>query len=102
MGRLQMHFAWYMASYAVLMPTSYALWITAGSPAAPLGAGTFAGGLQAASDFLMNFAAVAYPLYVAIRFFMKRLSRTMSTRLRPVRREAKRKVAAKAASSLSA
>lgn len=40
MGRLQMHFAWYMASYTVLMLVSYALWIAAGSPAGPLGVGT--------------------------------------------------------------
>ena len=102
MGRLQMHFAWYMASYAVLMLASYALWIAAGSPAGPLEAGTFASGLQAVSNFLVDFAVVAYPLYAVIRYLIKRLSRPTSTRLRPVRREAKRKAAAKAASSLSA
>ena len=59
MGRLQMHFAWYMASYTVLMLVSYALWIAAGSPAGPLGVGTVAGALQAVSDFLVNFAVVA-------------------------------------------
>ena len=102
MGRLQMHFAWYMASYTVLMLASYALWIAAGSPAGPLEAGTFAGGLQAVSNFLVDFAVVAYPLYAAIRYLIKRWSRPMSTRLRPMQREAKRKAAAKAASSLSA
>ena len=101
MGRLQMHFAWYMASYTVLMLVSYALWIAAGSPAGPLGVGTVAGALQAVSDFLVNFAVVAYPLYAAIRYFIKRLSRPMSTRLRPVKGETKREVAVKAASSLS-
>ena len=101
MGRLQMHFAWYMASYTVLMLVSYALWIAAGSPAGPLGVGTVAGALQAVSDFLVNFAVVAYPLYAAIRFIIKRLSRPMGTRLRPVKGETKREVAVKAASSLS-
>ena len=100
MGRLQMHFAWYMASYTVLMLVSYALWIAAGSPAGPLGVGTVAGALQAVSDFLVNFAVVAYPLYAAIRFIIKRLSRPMGTRLRPVKGETKREVAVKAASSL--
>ena len=101
MGRLQMHFAWYMASYTVLMLVSYALWIAAGSPAGPLGVGTAAGALQAVSDFLVNFAVVAYPLYAAIRFIIKRLSRPMGTRLRPVKGETKREVAVKVASSLS-
>lgn len=109
MGRLQMHFAWYMASYTVLMLVSYALWIAAGSPAGPLGVGTVAGALQAVSDFLVNFAVIAYPLYAAIRFIIKRLSRPMGTRLsrpmgtrlRPVKGETKREVAVKAASSLS-
>lgn len=102
MGRLQMHFAWYMASYTVLMLVSYALWIAAGSPAGPLEAGKGTGGLQAVSNFLVDFAVVAYPLYAAIRYLIKRLSRPMSTRLRPMQREAKCKAAAKAASSLSA
>ena len=101
MGRLQMHFAWYMASYTVLMLVSYALWIAAGSPAGPLEAGKGAGGLQAVSNFLVDFAVVAYPLYAAIRYLIKRLPRPMGTRLRPVKGETKREVAVKAASSLS-
>ena len=72
MGRLQLHFAWYMLSYTVLMLASYLLWNAAGAVADAAGLGAL---LQAASDFLINFAVFAYPLFAVIKAIIKRMSR---------------------------
>ena len=74
-----------MGTYTILMLVSFLLWQAAGCPAGALSAGAsaweapFAAGaagnpLAFASDFLIEFSLVAYPLYCAIKGFCKRLS----------------------------
>ena len=63
------HFARYMATYAALMLASYLVWAAAGSPAdapAAFAAGPQASALLSVSNFLMNFALIAYPAYALI------------------------------------
>lgn len=98
MGRLQMHFAWYMASYTVLMFASWALWAVAGC----FEAGSFVYGLQAASSFLLDFAVIAYPLYVAIRFIIGRMTGRMGMRPDAAGRDGRHRLAARLRSSISA
>ena len=85
MGRVKLHLVRYMATYTILMFVSFLLWQAAGSPAGALSAGAsawdtaFATGasgnpLALASDFLIGFSLVAYPLYCAIKGFCKRIS----------------------------
>lgn len=85
MGRVKFHLVRYMATYTILMFVSFLLWQAAGCPAGALGAGVsaldaaFATGvagnpLALASDFLIQFSLVAYPLYCAIKSFCKRIS----------------------------
>ncbi len=75
-------FVKYMASYAVLMITSYVLWLASGlcygASAGAVGADvllSFSCGLRATSDFLIVFAALAYPAYAAIKAAVDRLVR---------------------------
>lgn len=85
MGRVKLHLVRYMGTYTILMFVSFLLWQAAGCPAGALSAGAsaweapFAAGaagnpLAFASDFLIEFSLVAYPLYCAIKGFCKRLS----------------------------
>lgn len=85
MGRVKLHLVRYMGTYTILMLVSYLLWQAAGCPARSLSVGAsvwdaaFAAGaagnpLALASDFLIEFSLVAYPLYCAIKGFCKRLS----------------------------
>ena len=84
MGRVKFHLVRYMATYTILMFVSFLLWQAAGSPAGALSVGSsawdaaFAGAadnpLSLASDFLIEFSLVAYPLYCAIKGFCKRIS----------------------------
>ena len=74
MGRAWQWFVKYMASYAVLMITSYVLWLASGlcygASAGAVGADvllSFSCGLRATSDFLVLFAVFAYPAYAAIK-----------------------------------
>lgn len=63
------HFARYMATYAALMLASYLVWAAAGSPAdapAAFAAGPQASALLSVSNFLMNFALIAYPAYALL------------------------------------
>ena len=69
MKSFMLHFARYMATYAALMLASYLVWTAAGSPvdaAAALAAGPQASALLSVSNFLMNFALIAYPAYALI------------------------------------
>ena len=85
MGRVKLHLVRYMGTYTALMFVSFLLWQAAGCPAGALSVGTsawdaaFAAGaadnpLALASDFLIEFSLVAYPLYCAIKGFCKRIS----------------------------
>ena len=85
MGRVKLHLVRYMGTYTILMFVSFLLWQAAGCPAGSLSVGVsawdaaFAAGaagnpLALASDFLIEFSLVAYPLYFAIKGFCKRLS----------------------------
>ncbi|WP_417160409.1 hypothetical protein [Senegalimassilia anaerobia] len=85
MGRVKLHLVRYMGTYTILMLVSFLLWQAAGCPARSLSVGAsvwdaaFAAGaagnpLALASDFLIEFSLVAYPLYCAIKGFCKRLS----------------------------
>lgn len=84
MGRVKLHLVRYMGTYTTLMFVSFLLWQAAGCPAGALSAGAsawdaaFAGAadnpLALASDFLIEFSLVAYPLYCAIKGFCKRIS----------------------------
>ena len=84
MGRVKLHLVRYMATYTILMFVSFLLWQAAGSPAGALSVGAsawdtaFTAGasgnpLALASDFLIGFSLVAYPLYCAIKGFCKRI-----------------------------
>lgn len=90
MGRLQLHFAKYMGSYAVLMAMSFLLWqiagYTEGQMLAGAGVDVFARTMRAASDFLIDFAAIAYPLYAAIAMCIKNAARSSGLRHRPHKR----------------
>ena len=87
MGRVKLHLVRYMGTYITLMFVSFLLWQAAGCPSGALGAGAsawdapFAAGtatagnpLALASDFLIEFSLVAYPLYCAIKGFCKRIT----------------------------
>lgn len=87
MRRVKLHLVRYMGTYTTLMFVSFLLWQAAGCPAgalsagasawdAPFAAGTAIAGnpLALASDFLIEFSLVAYPLYCAIKGFCKRIS----------------------------
>ncbi|WP_294362671.1 hypothetical protein [uncultured Senegalimassilia sp.] len=85
MGRVKLHLVRYMATYAILMFVSFLLWRAAGCPAGALSVGvsawdavfrTSASGnpLALASDSLIQFSLVAYPLYCAIKVICKRIS----------------------------
>ncbi len=78
MKSAMLHFARYMATYVALMLASYLVWLAAGSPAdaaAALAAGARPSALLAVSNFLMNFALVAYPAYVLIALAVRRIAR---------------------------
>lgn len=85
MGRVKLHLVRYMGTYTALMFVSFLLWQAAECPAGALSVGAsawyaaFAAGaagnpLALASDFLIEFSLVAYPLYCAIKGFCKRIS----------------------------
>lgn len=85
MGRVKLHLVRYMGTYTILMFVSFLLWQAAGCPAGSLSLGVsawdaaFAAGaagnpLALASDFLIEFSLVAYPLYCATKGFCKRIS----------------------------
>ena len=82
MGRVKLHLVRYMGTYTILMFVSFLLWQAAGCPAGSLSLGVsawdaaFAAGnpLALASDFLIEFSLVAYPLYCAIKGICKRIS----------------------------
>ena len=85
MGRAKLHLVRYMVTYTTLMFVSFLLWRAAGCPAGTLSLGasawdavfaTSASGnpLALASDFLIQFSLVAYPLYCAIKVICKRIS----------------------------
>lgn len=85
MGRVKLHLVRYMGTYTALMFVSFLLWQADGYPAGALSVGAsawdaaFAAGaagnpLALASDFLIEFSLVAYPLYCAIKGFCKRIS----------------------------
>lgn len=85
MGRVKLHLVRYMGTYTILMFVNFLLWQAAGCPAGSLSLGVsawdaaFAAGaagnpLALASDFLIEFSLVAYPLYCAIKGFCKRIS----------------------------
>lgn len=85
MGRVKLHLVRHMATYTALMFVSFLLWQAAGCPTGALSVGAsawdaaFAAGaagnpLALASDFLIEFSLVAYPLYCAIKGFCKRIS----------------------------
>ena len=85
MGRVKLHLVRYMGTYTILMFVSFLLWQAAGCPARSLSLGVsawdaaFAAGaagnpLALASDFLIEFSLVAYPLHCAIKGFCKRIS----------------------------
>lgn len=77
MGRFQVHLAKHMGAYTLLMFASYLLWQLSGIAAASSGAilsyspAEMADGLHTLSSFLIDFAAIAYPLYVAITSLRK-------------------------------
>lgn len=85
MGRVKLHLVRYMGTYTILMFVSFLLWQAARMPRGSfkrrgfcLG-GSFAAGAAGnpwpfASDFLIEFSLVAYPLYCAVKGFCKRLS----------------------------
>ena len=68
MGRVKLHLVRYMGTYTILMFVSFLLWQAAACPA-----GSFSVGVSA-SDFLIEFSLVAYPLYCAIKGFCKHIS----------------------------
>ena len=85
MRRAKLHLVRYMGTYTTLMFVSFLLWQAAGCPARSLSVGVsawdaaFAAGaagnpLAFASDFLIEFSLVAYPLYCAIKGFCKRIT----------------------------
>ena len=85
MGRVKLHLVRYMGTYTILMFVSFLLWQAAGCPARSLSVGVsiwdaaFAAGaagnpLALASDFLIQFSLVAYPLYCAIKGICKHIS----------------------------
>ena len=85
MGRVKLHLVRYMGTYTILMFVSFLLWQADGCPAGSLSVGVsiwdaaFAAGaagnpLALASDFLIQFSLVAYPLYCAIKGICKRIS----------------------------
>ena len=76
MGRVKLHLARYMGTYTILMFVSFLLWQAAGCPAGSLSVGVSAwdgafatnassNPFALASDFLIQFSLVAYPLYCA-------------------------------------
>lgn len=77
MRSAMLHFAKYMASYAILMGAAYILWLASGSPAhdAVLQAGTFERGAFMLSNFLIGFSIIAYPLYALIAACIRRIPR---------------------------
>lgn len=89
MGRFQVHLAKYMGTYTLLMLVSYLLWqlnrIVAASSNAILWytPTEVADGLFWLSSFLIDFAAIAYPLYVAIACLCKWIARHIG--MRPAR-----------------
>ncbi len=89
MGRFQLHFAKYMATYTALMFVSFLLWQAAGGGTDQtlnvVLADTFSGTLFAVSDFLIDFAAIAYPLYAVIATCIKRIGRSGGLRRLRVR-----------------
>ena len=85
MGRVKLHLVRYMATYTTLMFVSFLLWQAAGCPAGALSVGvsawdgafasnTSSNLLALASDFIIQFSLVAYPLYCAIKGICKRIS----------------------------
>lgn len=85
MERVKLHLVRYMGTYTILMFVSFLLWQAAGRPAGALSVGASAwdaafaadaagNPLALASDFLIGFSLVAYPLYCAIKGFCKRIS----------------------------
>lgn len=85
MGRVKLHLVRYMGTYAILMFVSFLLWQAAGCPAETLSVGvsawdgTFATNASSnpfalASDFLIQFSLVAYPLYCTIKGICKHIS----------------------------
>ena len=85
MGRVKLHLVRYMGTYTILMFVSFLLWQAAGCPAGSLSlgvsawdaacaAGAAGNPLALASDVLIEFSLVAYPLYCAIKGFCKRIS----------------------------
>ena len=86
MGRFQLHFGKYMGTYTVLMFASFLLWQGAGDVSAGAAVFVDASSLSAAmliaSDFLIGFAAIAYPLYAIIAACIKRIARSGGLRPR--------------------
>lgn len=83
MKSFMLHFARYMATYAALMLASYLVWTAAGSPtdaATAFAAGPQASGLLATSNFLMNFALIAYPAYALIAAAIRHAARRIPPR----------------------
>lgn len=85
MGRVKLHLVRYIGTYTALMFVSFLLWQAAGCPAGALSVGSSAwdtafaasasgNPLALASDFLIGFSLVAYPLYCAIKGLCKRIS----------------------------
>lgn len=89
MGRFQVHLARYMGTYTLLMFASYLLWQLSGVVVASSSAilshtpAEAADGLYWLSSFLIDFAAIAYPLYVAIACLCKWIARHIG--MRPTR-----------------
>ena len=85
MGRVKLHLVRYMGTYTALMFVSFFLWQAAGCPAGALSVGVSAwdgafatsassNPFALASDFLIQFSLVAYPLYCAIKGICTRIS----------------------------
>lgn len=83
MKSFMLHFARYMATYAALMLASYLVWAAAGGPAdaaAAFAAGPQASALASISNFLMDFALIAYPAYALIAAAIRRAARRIPPR----------------------
>lgn len=96
MGHVWRFFVKYMASYAVLMFASYALWLASGfysgTSVGAVGADvslSLSCGLHAVSDFLVVFAVFAYPAYAAIKAAVGRFARWGDARFGVSQRNAK-------------
>ena len=85
MGRVKLHLVMYMSTYTALMFVSFLLWQAAGCPAGALSVGVSAwdgafatsassNPFALASDFLIQFSLVAYPLHCAINGICRRIS----------------------------